>query len=62
MGKTKRAHQFHYAGQWQSFEDGRQSRSVGNRIEFCPQDAKTRENDREKKSVHSDPNRAQQFL
>jgi hypothetical protein len=35
MGKAKRAHQFHEAGQWQSFEDGRQ-------IDF-------RENDREKK-------------
>jgi len=34
MGKAKRAHQFHEAGQWQSFEDRRQ-------IVF-------RENDREK--------------
>jgi len=33
MGKAKRAHQFHEAGQWQSFEDRRQ-------INF-------RENDRE---------------
>lgn len=24
MVKAKRAHQFHKAGQWQSFEDGRQ--------------------------------------
>jgi len=24
MGKAKRAHQFHDARQWQSFEDGRQ--------------------------------------
>jgi len=48
MGKAKRAHQFHDAGRRQSFEDGRQSRSVGDRIEFCPQDAKTRKKDREK--------------
>jgi len=25
MGKAKRAHQFHEAGQWQNFEDGIQS-------------------------------------
>jgi len=48
MGKAKRAHQFHEAGQRLSFEDGRRSCSVGDRIEFCPQDAKTREKNREK--------------
>jgi len=48
MVKAKRAHQFHKAGQWQSFEDGRQ-------INF-------REKDREKKSVPSDPDRVHQFL
>ena len=47
MGKAKRAHQFHEAGQWQNFEDGRQ-------IDF-------RENDREKKSVPSDRDRVLQF-
>jgi len=61
MGKAKRAHQFHEAGQRQSFEDGRRSCLVGDRIEFCPQDAKTRENDREKKSVPSESGRAHQF-
>ena len=48
MGKAKRAHQFHEAGQCQSFEDGRQ-------IDF-------REKDREKKSVPSCLDRAHQFL
>jgi len=48
MSIVKRTHQFHAAGQWQSFEDGRQ-------INF-------REKDREKKSVPSDPNHAYQFL
>ena len=48
MGKAKHAHQFHEAGQCQSFEDGRQ-------INF-------RENDREKKSVPSCLYRAHQFL
>ena len=48
MGKAKRAHQFHEAGQWQSFEDGRQ-------INF-------REKDREKKSVPSDPDHTYQPL
>jgi len=44
MGKAKRAHQCHEAKQWQSFEDGGQ-------IDF-------RENDREKNSVPSGPDRA----
>jgi len=48
MGKAKRAHQFHEAGRWRSFEDGRQ-------INF-------REKDREKKSVPSFLYRAHQFL
>jgi len=48
MGKAKRAHQFHEAGQCQSFEGGRQ-------IDF-------REKDREKKSVPSDLDCAHQFL